>query len=520
MTYPKLPDGPSPPGAAAVRALGDAKWQRKVGPDYVATVKDGFSRVEVLSGDTFVATGLWDATHEDGFPRASVGYLGTFYKYGTTTARIDANGVYIDMVNVDGLLVRTDALGITPTTHNRQGTQSVRFGTKSTTELAATFSWWGSNEYFTMLPYYYPNYMTLSYFGPVTKGATTVKKLGCLTMQDSGAVDAAGTKLLNPVMRYVYSDKTSDTSTITMPAGVRHYSCQGWPLVLKNRIILILFELPFIAALDALSTPKFIGPVWLISSTDNGMSWSTPEDIRGSFNRVGALNAATFLASGYNWASYVSMVTHMDALRVQVAIGDDSAIFATPYYVPLGTTPLVYYQQMVRITNGVVTPLLLTADPLVHGFITAMVYVGQSKLLAVFIEDGWNTDNVSFWYSTNNGDSWTRQATVSGFNCDVRHKYVGSNYLLVDTAASTTTSGTVLITAWDQTEGAYYVYATKDLGATWVRKGRVTDKILPATHDAVYGNYGYQYDRLDVLRGATSTRKLDPALPTRYALKG
>lgn len=59
MKYPKLPDGPSSVGSAAIRALQNTgnDFQTRRGVGYVARLKDGFSRVETVGGPIYTVAG-------------------------------------------------------------------------------------------------------------------------------------------------------------------------------------------------------------------------------------------------------------------------------------------------------------------------------------------------------------------------------------------------------------------------------------------------------------------------------
>lgn len=493
MTYPKLPTGPSPQGCAGARALGDTTFQRKRSADFIATVKDGYSRVEVLGGDIYATNGK--LTSSSNSPLALDHVTGAGHKTSYITNWYNSSNIYFEAIQTErGLL-----------SHNyASGQQTVKFSTS----LSVSFTRWYNSNWFD------DYYAQPSYFGRVQKGGNTVVKLGAVTPVQSGVMDAYGNNLLLPKMVYIYGDGA--TSSVGLPLSVGttgapkyFFNTQRGPVVTKNYIYVLVFETcPYGGA-----APGAPLPVWLCSSID-GVTWSA-ENI---LSKLPHLNS-----SPGSWATqalaYCNTAADADYWTHGVACGDGSALFSvTSTWFTGNTQTTEHYPDLVRVDNGVSTALTLTTDTTLHGGVTAMVYVGNNKLMLTYSH--FNVSNavdfVDFYSSTDNGNTWTYHNTPTGFNCPLIHEYMGSNYLVLDKAAGPSDNGSVLMTAWDQTAGAYYIYATADLGATWVRKGRITQPILPANFAATYGTIGYQYDILRIIPGVGSSRKLDPALPTRY----
>ena len=508
MTYPKLPDGPSGPGSAAVRGLGGVTFQRKVGADYTAHIKDGYSRVTLGQRDLYLTTGLNTTALPGGVPRGANNFRAKFHSASVAVNRLDSTGYY-ELTSMRTSFVSTTAVQAAAYSDTYKLTQTATFApTKS-----VSFEAWYSTAYYQVSGYNVQRYAALAYFGTSVNG----RRLGCVTMRDSGAVDVYGNKLLTPYITYVYSDLTTSVSSLSIAAGTRYYTpVSKAPIVCKSAVYLVIPEVFFYkVSAGATTTPSAPPPIWLLRSPDAGFNWNTPVNMAPYFPRANGIVPS--LTSQGMFEQYAVTLTNDHGNSVFAVCGDDAFVMARQFTTITGdhSTGDVY-PELVRVSAGTVTPLSLTTDTTMHGVITALVYVGQNCLIAVYEHLTGSSDTIDFWSSTDLGSTWTQNAP-NGFNCTVNHAFVGSNHLFVDQAATATTRGTVLITAWDQTVGAYFVYATKDLGATWVRKGQITAAINPATHDAVYGTGGYQYDQLGILCGAASPRKLDPALPTRYA---
>ena len=531
MDYPKLPDGPSPQGSAGSRALGEAEFQTKYGSDFKAVNKaEGFQRVTLNVKDTYLTNGLWNfPTPTAGVPRAADS---AFLDMHNTVVSVNyynpIEDVFLSLVNIDGRFVWHGIEAGTATGDVRNYWQYIVFGYKDDVARRVTFSNVRDNGIYTVIPFYFQFAGTPAYIGPVTVAGSVVKKVGACNMRNGGT-DSYGNVLLEPWVDYAYSDGTHNSVQLPMPTTGTHYytNTPSAPIVTKTAVYVIIFETYYYdpssigGSGSALTPPTSPPPVWLLRSIDNGTTWGSPTNVVSAFNRLSTYPTMGGLTPDSDmYMTYASSLTFMSAVAVHAVIGDDSFLYAVAYENVLPSLATGNrYPDVIKVTGGTATAITFTTDTSQHGGITALAYMGAGKVMAIYTHYDVSTVLIDFWYSTDSGTTWTRRTSPTGFDCTLSRKFMGSDYLICDVAATDATDGVALITAWDQTEGSYFVYATKDLGATWTRRGRITAAIPPGDHDTVYGTGGGQYDQLQILRGPTSPRKLDPALPARYQLR-
>lgn len=515
MKYPKLPDGFSGPGTAAVRALPEGTFATKRDPKYVAKTTNVASRVTLDGSDEYISNGLWGA-EETGHPRSGDAADETFA--GTTTAINYVNATlnqYIELVNVDGdmLWVGTEQVGLSGSI--RTYTQTLCFGGKYDAARAQTFTRTIDHGIYTTSGFNFMRYGKPSYFGQVSRGTGTAKKVGCVNMRANGT-DAYGNQLTTPWMDYAYSDDTKESVQLPMPSGTRYYTSNGQaPIVTKTTIYVFIFETYYYdVTAGATTVPSSPPPVWLFRSVDKGATWAAPIDVVSVFPRLGA---ALALTGQPMYETYASSLSVMETNQLFAVTGDNSFVFTIPYETVLPAYAIGnHYPDVIMVDGTGAAGVTFTADGSLHGMLTAVTYVGAGKVVAAYTHLEGASDFVDFWSSTDSGATWTRHASPTGFDCPLQHAYIGSNYLLTDEAATADTNGSVLISAWDQTNGSYYVYSTTDLGTTWTRGGRITEPIDPSAFAATYGTSGFQYDQIVVVTEPSSDRDIDPALPTRY----
>lgn len=523
MTYPKLPDGPSSAGAAAVRALPEGSFQTIRNASYTAKTAGAFSRVRVEGADEYLTIGL---TEVDGIGKPLTGDSpdDSFTTSTVYISRYDSGlNIFISLLNIDDgewVWVET-VMTSSPGASVKTFTQHLVFGAVDDPANRITFTRAYDNNVYTVIPFYFFELGYPAYYGQVQVGTDLFKKVVLINSHLAGA-NSYGINYLSFTLDTAISNGMSSSVALPFPAN-RHYVAEGFaPIVTKTSISVVVFETFYYnPAVGATTVPSSPPPVWITRSTDGGASWSSPVNIVTAFPRLGA---ALALSSADMYELYASSLSFMSSFREVVVTGDDSFIMVIPYETVLpGFHTGNHYPDMIRVVGGTAYPVSF-GDSSQHGIVTALAYMGAGKVVAAYThlynisgtEDG---SFVDFWSSVDGGITWVQHASPTGFNNNLSHDFVNSNYLLCDEPATDTDNGSLLITAWDQTEGSYFVYSSTDLGASWTRGGRITQAIPPGDFYATYGTAGDQFGKLEVMKSAASLRDLDPALPTRYDLR-
>lgn len=144
----------------------------------------------------------------------------------------------------------------------------------------------------------------------------------------------------------------------------------------------------------------------------------------------------------------------------------------------------------------------------------SITYLGNGVVLAKVI-NGWpGIDKaVSFRRSNDKGQTWSAPFTPVGFDAPLLNQYFGVP--ITDSAMTDAGDSTILVTSWNPGSQSYHVYESKDVGASWTRKGRVYKPSEFRRIDTILaGDGGGNFDVL--LPGPSRTRPADIALPDRY----
>jgi len=121
------------------------------------------------------------------------------------------------------------------------------------------------------------------------------------------------------------------------------------------------------------------------------------------------------------------------------------------------------------------------------------------------------------------GSTWT-DVPPTGFDNPGLNQHFGDFTLHRPWTAST--AGSVLITAWDETAAAYFIYESRDAGETWARRGRLyrPDEFRRIDQTVFESEPGLEFffpwtlggNFTQLLPGPDPTRLVDPAIPGRY----
>lgn len=302
MKYPKLPNGPSGPGAAAVRGLQATadSFQTKHGVGYKAQLKDGFSRVE-LSGEvvyTSMGFGVSDTLKTMGSSDYRQGFAVTQRIAGVSCDRGYAAGA------------RTDPPVDTESTYDYPFTPPPVAGTgwskppggppwtspvtyQRRSILERPFQGSGNAQFFNgSLTFeridYLPDGMALLrpagmevlYMGRVLKDGDPDVKTAVFFLRDLGRVDSVGRTLYDPAVSFFFSKGAAEHYAMPMPSGERDYETPR-AVVTKDRIYVVIAEKLFAYGPRDLSR-DYRPPVWLLRSADGGTTW-TRTNIRDPF---------------------------------------------------------------------------------------------------------------------------------------------------------------------------------------------------------------------------------------------
>lgn len=198
------------------------------------------------------------------------------------------------------------------------------------------------------------------------------------------------------------------------------------------------------------------------------------------------------------------------------AVADDAFVLSWQQRMPGGWRTRV---ARLVVSGGTVTATMAheTADQATRStleFWQNMAHLGNGVVLAKIAAGfpGTNHD-ISFRLSTDGGATWGASFNPTGFAAPLKNQNFGNFRAHKATTAETT--GRVLIPAWDETESAYYVWASDDHGATWARKAKIYKPAAFMRVDTmILGDGGGNF--LSLAPGPALTRDLDVTIPNRY----
>lgn len=197
-----------------------------------------------------------------------------------------------------------------------------------------------------------------------------------------------------------------------------------------------------------------------------------------------------------------------------------------------GGRALVFYPQFTSDAGSVrwrSRVALLTAEPFsvalvqdqpgssgstsISRYVQSAVHLGNGVVLAKVVLGFLGTGHaVQFERSYDGGLSW-EVLSPDGFDCPSVNQFFGD--LTVHQARTPSAPGVVLTTAWDTGRQAYFVYASKDDGATWSRAGQVAKPDTFRRVDTMLvGDGGGNFQTL--YPGPDPARRADVTLPDRY----
>ena len=520
MKYPKLPDGPNSPGAAAVRSLGEGTYQTKRSADYVAKTVGDFKRVAGQPGIQYVTSGdlgsgiknYGASTYASGFHYTSE-TSGVACDYGVTAFTTSAVGYSQNTYaypNTSGTGTDSFASPYAVTT----STFSVGKTTTSAKVQASVQSLW-SNVTGGRLPIYRTG-PSVNYWGRVNNGQGNEAKIISFYMTNNGRTDSAGRPLYDPTYSFIYSSTV--TISYLLPTYGRASSDYETPAVAMSSAHIYVLLAERFTRTGSIPTGTDVRPgLWLYRSTDGGNGW-TVADVRAAL--IGDIFQPTAGTGTYpygiaDWYGYNTSILYAMSFGVWAMCGNDVALYAFPYL----DTNYHYASKIVAISPTGVS-VVASFPSSTPAMVESMIYVGNNTIVAKKVAGIMGTGfAVTLMKSFDNGVTWT-EFTPTGLAAPLLNQFFGNLYL--DRADATPTDSTktprILMVGWDSTNLAYYVFVSLDYGATWVKKGRVgTPDTFRRIDTMMGGNDGGGYfNTLRPTRAALEARTVDLALPNRF----
>lgn len=230
---------------------------------------------------------------------------------------------------------------------------------------------------------------------------------------------------------------------------------------------------------------------------------------------------------------YSTYLQRLNVTRITYAAGSASAahVYESKFSLVIEQDNPVVFAGLLAvhpegINNGTGFPRVQSAVYLGQGVVLAKRSSGHA---ALYGSDHWvpaididpaafekllddSDHDITFIRSTDSGATWA-EITPTGFDNTGKNQYFGD--LVTHKAATVDDMGSVLISAWDNTKQAYYVYESKDQGSTWVRRGKLAKPDEFRRVDSWRpGDGGGHFGELRPV--GTKTRPVDVSIPTRY----
>lgn len=528
--YPRMPTGPSGFGEAGVRDLQKNGGYQRTRPsiDTLSIQSGDFSRV-IISGVEYLITGVDEKT----IRRDTKSYLQAFIPSVASGGGVNLGfGVYAR--GVSGFMSGTEEIfegeyeydiapGLTSTADFLffSYSQIIYLGGYYVRGVEAVTY----NAYFNILPpasgsyYYRVNDNPVAYGQRPSKGVAGVSA----AFTYAGRVDSAGRPLHDAILAR-FAVRANTESYLIDPALFTRPMAEFYPLdavvVTKTHTCVLLAETFF--------RPEIVDPgqdyrpkVWLVTTPNTEafgtLSYTdlTPSVFGGaSIPAPAAYGSDSYYSanSGRNYNRDLSAT--LGTIRTAV-VSDDTFIMSWQQRMPDG-----WRQRVAKITvaGGSATASLVyesaDAGRPATPFWQSIVHLGQGQMLAK-VASGWEGINftITFRRSTDGGATWSDPFNPVGFDAPLLNQFFGN--FTVDKPYKDGKHGVVLIPSWDQIAQAYFVYESKDSGASWKKRGRIYKPTTFRRIDTVLADDGGgNFD--DILPGPDPSRAIDITLPTRY----
>lgn len=525
MDYPKKPTGPSGFGEAGVRRLQSegGTFQRsrpEIGVE--AKLSGDFSRVTV-EGAEYVVIG----DHGAGFKTRQVQrYIMPFMPSISAPPSLNmGKGRYARWVDEGAdaeenlTYTYTISLGVTRdyTVRHFYGDRAVGSG-----------GFYGGGTQFGTVSYevYVPTGVT-TYFQKdpslaLTRPAdphTDAQQLASFMLGNGGRVDTAGRLLQDLFIISYYKDYPAIARLInpTFTRPDAEFS-PAIPMVVTKNITYAMLAENFFKATpypDAAAGPK----VFLFWAVGHNLTTPSAADVTSilTTGRVEAEPTGSIWdpvnGNSFNAALSVTMTT-----MKTVALPDDwMLVFFRLYCDDAGVkrwrSRIARFQYSGGLTGALVVDEELPSDA--DGiYYQSAVHLGENHVLAkkVLGFNGIDFD-AKLSRSTDGGLTWEEMPFI-GIHAPAKNQYLGD--LTVHASRKDGEPGIVLMTAWDATALAYYVYESRNDGTSWVRKGRIyKPDTFRRVDSMVVGDGGGNFETL--VPGPNPARPVDITILDRYS---
>lgn len=344
------------------------------------------------------------------------------------------------------------------------------------------------------------------------------QQLASFMLGDDGRLDSAGRLLQDLFLLSYYKDYPAISRIITASFTRSDAEfCPTIPMVAtKNNTYSVLAENFFKATPypDAVAGPK----MFILWAVDHDLGSPSVADVTSvlTTGRVEAIPTGSIWepddGNGFNSALSLTMST-----MKLVAMPDDwFLMFFRLYCDDSGTFRWRSRIARFRVSGGL-TGALIVDDALpsdVSGiYYQSAVHLGENYVLAkkVLGFNGIDFDT-KLERSDDGGLTWT-ELPFMGIHAPAKNQYLGD--LTVHTPRKDGEPGIVLMTAWDATALAYYVYESKNDGTSWVRRGRIyKPNTFRRVDSMVVGDGGGNFETL--VPGPNPARPVDVTITDRY----
>lgn len=568
VRYPKLPQGPSAPGAAGVRALQavGGNWQKRhPAPGVTSHLMGNHQRV-TLEGLQYVASGrryriLKEPSSED------ESTLGTDIARGLPDYRQAAQPFEagkLDQYPADNPNWKLPYFA-DPSVYTDQDVHGLMSPRMFYSQQVANWSATGGvYTYPSAAPpgtkaitVYFHFVDVLVYHGPLRRQkrkVTTqcvVSQIGALSAwppvdavahrylgqfdlpggggehrtmltftRDSARTDSAG-RPLQDLAVLVVGDESDPVEVVVggLPDADLDWLSASAHVVVRNASAFLVAAQ---RAFNATASPRTITPsIWVVNMPDlmpisAAVANAAPVALAGSPYGPDFDIEDSGFATDYNDRLEYSLASSRF-----VVMPDDSVL----WFMRVPTSAVSTWLRVIRLTFPGATPTAaVLADLPVNGFMTearGAVHLGAGKVLVKGVQ-GSNAEDSSllplrFARSTDAGATWA-QVVPTGLPDGLGTHQAGD--MVLHTAADGDSDGVVLMPVWDDVVRRYSVYASRDAGATWQRRGSIyrvpadergyfTETMNPGHGDLVQGQFQF-------LARVDGRAPIDPSYPGRY----
>lgn len=528
MDYPKLPTGPTPVGAAGVRALqaegGEFQRTRRT-IDTESRRADEFSRATVQAAEYITGGKL----NSDKFAYREVPrYIMPFIPSVATGAQVNmGRGRYARWVTApwtsDTVLTYTYTVapGVTKNFQVRRfvGPRGIRTG-----NFYGSGSQIGGIIYEVYLPLgysgdtYFPNQPDMVLTRPAQPYPQD-QQLAVFMLGDNGRKDVANRPLQDLFILSFYRKQPTLERAITTTSFTRA-DAEFFPAIptvaTKVYTYAILAEQFFkIGPTPGPADPK----VYIVRAQDHNLDAPSISDVT-SVMVGGRWMPAPTTPGRWEPANSVEFNARLGIMLSSVTfvvLPEDWVLaFYRVYCDDSGT--LRWRSRMVkfRASGGLsITRVLDEALPTDQSgtYYQSAIHLGENAVLAKKVIGFGGTDfDVNLVRSYDGGATW-ETLPMLGFNTVAKNQFFGD--LLVHKARKDGEPGVILMNAWDATAQAYYTYESKNDGTSWVRRGRIYKPDAFRRVDSMLAeDGGGNFEEL--VPGPNPLRPVDITLPDRY----